>query len=245
MIELRTLGTLDLRGADGGELSSLLSQPKRVALLVYLAVATPRGFHRRDKLLPLFWPETDQEHARTSLRKSIHVLRRALGSDVLYSRGDEDIGLNFGELWSDAAAFEQAVDEAAHEQALTLYRGDLLSGFHLPEAAEFDNWLDTERARLRRRAHEAARDLARQAEAERDEGRAAGWLRRALTLCPHDEVDFQALVKLLNRSGDRAGALHPAGLERVRPVLARLLLRPARALPAGQPRRRPGVLRRG
>ena len=207
MIELRTLGTLDLRGADGGELSSLLSQPKRVALLVYLAVATPRGFHRRDKLLPLFWPETDQEHARTSLRKSVHVLRRALGNDVLYSRGDEDIGLNFGELWSDAAAFEQAVDEAAHEQALTLYRGDLLSGFHLPEAAEFDNWLDTERARLRLRAHEAARDLARQAEAERDEGRAAGWLRRALTLYPHDEVDFQALVKLLNRSGDRAGAL--------------------------------------
>ena len=47
-IELRTLGTLDLRAADGRELYSLLAQPKRIALLAYLCIAQPRGFHRRD-----------------------------------------------------------------------------------------------------------------------------------------------------------------------------------------------------
>jgi len=41
----------------------VLAQPKRVALLAYLAAATPRRLHRRDSLLALFWPELDQEHA--------------------------------------------------------------------------------------------------------------------------------------------------------------------------------------
>ena len=44
MIRLRTLGPLDLRGSDGEELRTILAQPKRVALLAYLALATPRGF---------------------------------------------------------------------------------------------------------------------------------------------------------------------------------------------------------
>ena len=45
-ISFRTLGALDLRGPEGRELHTLLAQPKRVALLAYLCVARPRGFHR-------------------------------------------------------------------------------------------------------------------------------------------------------------------------------------------------------
>src|SRR6185437_1097711 len=91
VIEFRTLGTLDLRAADGRELHSLLAQPKRIALFAYLCIAQPRGFHHRDTLLGLFWPNADQEHARTSLRKSLHFLRRALGDDAILSRGDEEV----------------------------------------------------------------------------------------------------------------------------------------------------------
>ena len=65
VIEFRTLGTLDLRRTDGPELHSLLAQPKRIALLAYLCVASPRGFHRRDTLLGLFWPDADQTHANS------------------------------------------------------------------------------------------------------------------------------------------------------------------------------------
>ena len=89
MIELQTLGGLDLRDAKGHELHVVLRQPKRFALLAYLAVATPRGFHRRDTLLGLFWPELDQEHARNALNQAVHVLRDSLGREVITSRGEE------------------------------------------------------------------------------------------------------------------------------------------------------------
>src|SRR2546429_631009 len=48
MIELRTLGAVDVRDAQGAELRGVLAHPKPVALLVYLAVAHPHGFQRRD-----------------------------------------------------------------------------------------------------------------------------------------------------------------------------------------------------
>ena len=54
MIRFHTLGVLDLRGPDGLELRSVLQQPKRLGLLAYLSIASPRRFHRRDSLLALF-----------------------------------------------------------------------------------------------------------------------------------------------------------------------------------------------
>ena len=63
MIELRLLGPLQLT-ADGRELHSLLSQPKRLALLGYLALSAPSAYCRRDSILALFWPELDQHRAR-------------------------------------------------------------------------------------------------------------------------------------------------------------------------------------
>src|SRR2546422_8433970 len=136
MVEFRLLGTLSLTTADGREVGSLLSQPRRLALLAYLAAATPRGPHRRDTLLALFWPEFDQEHARAALRQSLHVLRSALGADAMVSRGDEEIGLDFERIWCDVAAFAGAIVGGELGQALDLYRGNLLEGFFISDAPE-------------------------------------------------------------------------------------------------------------
>src|SRR5712672_2383944 len=108
-IQFRTLGTLDLRAADGRELHSLLAQPKRIALLAYLRIAEPRGYHRRDTLLGLFWLDADHEHARTSLRKSVHGLRRALGEECVVSRGDEEIEVDRSRVSCDVESFEELI----------------------------------------------------------------------------------------------------------------------------------------
>ena len=131
MIELRLLGRLSLTGADGRDVRALLGQPRRLALLAYLAAASPPGFHRRDNLLALFWPELDQEHARAALRQALHVVRDALGADAVTSRGDEEIGLDFAEVSCDVPGFERAHGNGQLEEALDLYRGALLEGFFI------------------------------------------------------------------------------------------------------------------
>jgi DNA-binding SARP family transcriptional activator len=206
MIRLRTLGTLDLSHSDGRELRAVLSQPRRTALLVYLAVASPRGFHRRDQLLSLFWPDDDLDRARASLNRAIYFLRRELDEKVIVSRGAEDVGLDFDRLWCDTAAFEDALDRTELPAALELYRGDLLPGFFASRSAGFERWLESTRSRLRERAAAASCVLAAESEARGDLALATRWARHGVELAPFDEVALRRLLTLLDRAGDRGGA---------------------------------------
>src|SRR5256885_1103083 len=184
VVEFRILGALNLLGAGGRELSSVLAQPKRVALLAYLAAATPRRLHRRDSLLALFWPELDQEHARAALRQALHGLRHALGDGVLVTRGDEDIGLDAEQIRCDVVEFERAAESGHLADALDLYRGDLLEGFFIRGAPQFEQWLEDERARLKAVALRSATQLAERTEGHGDLAEAAQWARRARPSAP-------------------------------------------------------------
>ena len=128
MIELRTLGGLDRHDTQGRELRVILAASKGAALLTYLAIATPRGFHRRDTLLVLLWPELDQEHARGSLRQALRHLRRSMTAGALLTEGDDAVALDRDLFWCDAVAFELLLDGGKDEEALDLYRGELLEG---------------------------------------------------------------------------------------------------------------------
>ena len=207
VVEFRILGTVKLVGARGHELRSVLAQPKRVAVLAYLAAATPRRFHRRDSLVALFWPELDQEHARAALRQALHVLRRSLGEGALESRGDDEIGLGDADFWCDVWAFDHDLHAGRHADALEHYRGDLLDGFFISGAPEFERWLEDERAGLRRRATEAAWTLASSSHAAGDAALAAHWARRGASLSRDDESALRRLIALLGELGDRAGAV--------------------------------------
>lgn len=209
MIEFRCLGGTDLRRADGDPLPALLSGSKRLALLSYLALARPRGFQRRDILLALFWPESDQGRARTSLRNMLHQIRSELGGGVVVNRGNEEIGIAEGALWCDAVAFEEHLEAGRLTEALDLYRGELLEGLHVPDAAPgFERWLEGERERLRRMATRAAAELRERAEEAGELELAIRWARRTAALSPWDEAAARALIGSLDRSGKRADALH-------------------------------------
>src|SRR4051812_11170001 len=102
MIDLRVLGALQLTATDGTELRDVLRQPKRLALLAYLAVERDGAFHRRDTLLALFWPDFTTTRARGALRHALHFLRHALGADAIVGRGDEEVGLDPARVTCDA-----------------------------------------------------------------------------------------------------------------------------------------------
>ncbi len=200
------LGTLDLKGTDGRAVHSILAQPKRLALLAYLARHTAGA--RRDSVVALFWPELDTAHARGALRQSLRFLRRELGDGILNGHSDEAIAFEPATVWCDVVAFEQACKAGEAAQALQLYRGAFLDGcFVSGGAAELESWIAAERTRLAQLAARAAADLVEQAEREGDLPTAVQAARQAVALDPDDESALARLVALLDRSGDRAGAL--------------------------------------
>jgi DNA-binding SARP family transcriptional activator/TolB-like protein len=208
MIKLRTLGGVELTDSRGSELRSLLAQPKRLALLVYLASRNHHATRRRDSLVALFWPELDSAHARGALRQALRFLRRELGENVLNGQSEEAVGFDPGSFECDAVAFEQACDGGRLTEGLELYRGDFLEGFFVSGGSlELERWIESERARLRKCARDAARALAERADAAGDRLAAARWAQRALALAPDDEDALRCALRLLDRAGDRAGAL--------------------------------------
>ena len=91
MIELSLLGLHALRGPDGRELGTLPAQPKRFALLAFLAIGATGGYHRRDSLAAMFWPDLDQFASRRALRNTLYHLRDALGDGVIVTQGDDAV----------------------------------------------------------------------------------------------------------------------------------------------------------
>jgi len=212
LIELRTFGVLDLRGSDGREFRAVLAQPKRLALLVYLA-ATASGtpgaftFHRRDTLLALFWPDQDVTRARAALSRAVHYLRASLGEGVVLSRGDEELGLDPDRISCDATRFRDELSKGRLTEALELYRGDFLEGFFLSDVPELDRWIEGERRGFRDAAAAAARGLAKSAEASGDLALALHWARQASSYAPYDEADARRVLRLLGQAGDRGSAV--------------------------------------
>src|SRR5687768_1272183 len=206
MLRLFTFGSVELQDPSSGEAGAVLAQPKRLALLVYLATARPFRVHRRDDLLALFWPDLDDARARDALNQALRFLRQSLGPEVFVRRGAEDVGIDPARLWCDAVAFQEALEGGRPADALALYRGDFLQGFFIEEGGGFEEWMERERAAHRESAARGARQLA-------DENAEAGaltmaidWGRRALDLAPDDERALRRLLRLLDRAGDRAGA---------------------------------------
>lgn len=206
MIRIRTLGTFDLAGADGRPASDIIAQPKRTALLVYLALARPGGMHRRDSLLALFWPDSTAERARNSLSQSLSVFRKSIPS-ALVTRGLEEVGFDRSSIECDALRFEDAIAAGREADALTFYGGDLLPGFNLSGLPEFERWLDGERLRLRSSAVDAALSLSQKALTAGDFIAAKKWASRATALAPDDERVLRAMLEVFDKSGDRSGAV--------------------------------------
>ena len=207
MLRLLTMGGVDLVDPSGGDVRPLVSQPKRLALLIYLASSGSSGAHRRDALVARFWPELDHPHARAALRQAVHVLRAILGAEANATVG-EQVALVPGAVSCDAVAFEAMLAEGRAAEALALYRGDFLAGFFVSRAAgAFDEWVERRRAELRGRALSAAWRLAREARRQGAEDVAVHWLRWILTLSPDDEAALRELLLLLDGAGNRTAAI--------------------------------------
>ena len=145
MFELFVLGSTRIEGKDG-RLTGEPAQRHRLALLALLATARDASLPR-EKLMALLWPDHGDREARHLLNVSVHVLRKALGDDVLRSEGN-DLRLDTSLLPSDIVRFRQAIARGDLTSATAAYGGRFLDGFFLDGTADFELWQEAERGRL-------------------------------------------------------------------------------------------------
>ena len=204
---LYLLDGIALHGVSPEVGTEVLKQSKSVALLAYLYLSTPGVFQRRDRIVGLLWPEQDQQHARAALRKTIHNIKKLLGDGVLATSGDDDVAANHDALWCDATQVRMEVDRGRLARAIELYKGDLMPGFFLPECNDFESWLDARRTELHELAVNTCMNLARLLESESDSTQAGMFAKRAARLAGTNERVLRRCLIMLDRLGDRAGAI--------------------------------------
>src|SRR5262245_10311294 len=183
---------------------------KERALLAFLAL--PAGEPRsRDKLAGLLWSDRGDSQARESLKQAVFKLRKSLDcmqpSPLLADR--EFVSLERAAVTVDVAEFEKLIREGtieSLERAAALYRGDLLDGLDLRDAA-FDEWLLTERQRLRDLARETLAKLVDRHMSRGGHDQAGDAARRLLSLDPLREAAHRALMQIYAVQGQTALAL--------------------------------------
>ena len=147
-IRLTLLGRIELCDHGGRRIQSVLSQPKRIALLAYLAIEGRSRLVRRDELTAVFWPRRNDKRARKALRDALYFLRRSLGDDVILTPGDE-VGLDWDRIECDACESAETLDGTVLGQGGESRRGEFLAGFHISGAPAFEKWVDKKRAQFR------------------------------------------------------------------------------------------------
>ncbi|MCL4299121.1 MAG: AAA family ATPase [Anaerolineae bacterium] len=253
-LEISLLGGLTIK--RGGLPAPALASRKAEALLVYL-LCTGRP-HAREVLADLLWDDRSQSQALANLRVLLSSLRQALGPYVSITR--QTVAFNRDSpCWLDVAELEQGIAAARAQrqgeilsaeaavqlaQALALYRGDFLLGFYLRASQGFEEWLVTERERLRLKVIEAFYDLIA-AYLNLGEYRAGiEQAKRLLQLDPLQEEGHRQLMRLLVYSGQRNAAL--AQYDTCRRILAdELGVEPTPETTALYERIRAGELSRG
>ncbi|NLS76817.1 MAG: AAA family ATPase, partial [Chloroflexi bacterium] len=191
-----------------------LASDKVRALLAYLAVESDRA-HSRDALAALLWPDAPDAAARANLRNSLSNLRAAIADqaaeppfllidrDSLQFNRASDHELDVASFWRAS----EGVSLPELEEALALYRGDLLEGLGVRDSPAFEDWLILARERLRERLLRALGRAAALHEQAGDLELATERARRWAELAPLDEEAQRALMRLLARNGQRAAAL--------------------------------------
>jgi DNA-binding SARP family transcriptional activator len=201
---LETFGGLRLVGGDSLAISH---HRRRLALLALLAVAGERGMSR-DQIVAFLWPEGEADASRHSLEQLLHTMRRALG-DAAFA-GTNPISLNREVIASDVDEFSRALSRGDLAHAVSLYPGSFLNGFYLDNAAEFERWAETERARLGAQAASALERLAEHAQGAGDATAAVRWRKQLVESDPVSGRHALAYMRALAASGDRSAALQHA-----------------------------------
>jgi LuxR family maltose regulon positive regulatory protein len=198
-----------------------LEMRKTLALLAYLSLSPQSP--TRETLATMFWPEFDQQHSLTNLRRNLFSLAKSLQPGLLET-DREKIGLRRGAwLQIDVEEFYEQlsfVKEHSHspdrlcpdclsslQKAVDTYKGDFLEGFNLKDCPVFDEWQYYQRESLRSEYASALEKLAIYYQGQGEWENAIHYARSWLALDRLNEPGQRMLMELYNQSGQRRLAL--------------------------------------
>lgn len=181
----------------------VLPAGKPVALLAYLA-AVPGRSASRDHLTDLLWSDRELEPARHAFRQTLWYIRRKAGDDILQTDG-VTVRLR-DDVVSDRDAFLAAIESGDFEAAIQLYAGDFLPGFAAPGGAQFEQWADAERRRLRANFVCCAEMVVRRHLASSHSRDAITLARRVRDTDPESEAAWRLLLEALIAGEDLVNA---------------------------------------
>jgi len=197
--------------SDAGGRRVVLPTRKAEALLAVLATASRAGVPR-SRILDLLWGESAETQARHSLSQTLTWLRKSFGTDAI-AADRNTVSLSPQLVDVDLREFLRAAksDEPADlQRAATLYRGALLEGLALRDAA-FEQWLELERRRLAVLAVGALERLGEILAGRGDDAGAISAFERALAIDPLSDASHAALMRFhLDRGQTAEVARHYA-----------------------------------
>lgn len=215
----------------GSEINDGLSK-KAMALLVYL-VSGPTRKYPRQELAGLLWGETDEKRSHYNFRRELWTLRKMINpleaSHDYYIRFEKDY-YSFNEskgFWLDTSIFEQAIssilkfsppefeldkslsplEETQLSSAVSLYRGDFMAGFHLPDCPAYEDWVFLERERFRLNYFKALQLLGTTKIRQGDYLQAAEYYKKITSLDSTNESAHHELMLIYTALGNREAAL--------------------------------------
>jgi two-component SAPR family response regulator/KaiC/GvpD/RAD55 family RecA-like ATPase len=223
LLKLSLLGTPQI---SHGEQVVTLPTKKALALLVYLAIE--KNWYTRDKICSLLWPDSDDIHARGTLRRVLTQIRQSIQHDTAVQNGShlltqqDLVALDFEyELQVDTLILQNTFEIARAvtpfninqetiktlQAAVNLYKGDFLEGFGLDDAPDFDDWASVQRESCHRRLS-LILDRLSMLYSETDELlKAIDVANRWVKHDPISESPVSLLIDLHLRNGDRVSAL--------------------------------------
>ncbi|MCK4789429.1 MAG: hypothetical protein KAV87_37145, partial [Desulfobacteraceae bacterium] len=214
-LKLTTLGEFTLR-LDGIPVKRLASR-KVEALLVYLIVT--KQVHAREHLATMLWDNRPLGRSLGNLSVVVNSLKKELNQFLEIERSSiaikasDDVWIDVDEIRGELERFLDLEDAVPNrvlntvEQALKLYRGSFLQGFHIREARGFDEWASLERERIQHLVLTSWRQLANAYLKNWDQESENRCLRHALEIDPLQEDLHRKLMRNLALSGRYAEAI--------------------------------------
>ncbi|MEU8396610.1 BTAD domain-containing putative transcriptional regulator [Nonomuraea sp. NPDC048892] len=138
-MEFRIMGPLEVRDGEGHDRTPTVPKHRDLLAMFLLNAGRPLTVERLRRLL---WPREGGDRSDSLVRGYVGELRRLVGKDVISTVSGSYV-LALGDEQLDVDRFRLLVDKGAYEEALSLWRGDLLEDVD-PEG---ERWAETRQLR--------------------------------------------------------------------------------------------------